>query len=255
MARKKKTIDDVSGANVGMMMSISLFLILLTFFILLNSIAVRDERRAHKAIGSLLGAFGSFRGGLSPSKTGNSIMPPSPPLSAEKVSVQRFLSVMDQETLLQIKIEKCEEKEIISINGRVLFDDNLSILKESSYKLLNQLCSLIKKGGYSAGIVGHTDNVPAEEKGYKSNWELSTLMATKVLRYLVEKGNAPPERLTAYGCAGYRPINPNDTRQARLTNTRIDIILSCDVPAYVKRIFARKPTGIFSYKGFDFKIF
>jgi chemotaxis protein MotB len=79
MDKKKKNIDD-DGADIGMVMTVSLFLILLTFFILLNSIAVIDEHRSRMAIGSLIGAFGGLPGGLSPLETGKSIMPPSAPM-------------------------------------------------------------------------------------------------------------------------------------------------------------------------------
>ena len=72
MVKKRTDTDDAPEAGVGMIMTVCLFLILLTFFILLNSISVPDEKRKIMAIGSLLGAFGSFRGGLSPLKTGES---------------------------------------------------------------------------------------------------------------------------------------------------------------------------------------
>jgi len=81
--KKKKKIDD-DGADIGMVMTVSLFLILLTFFILLNSIAVIDEHRSRVAIGSLIGAFGGLPGGLSPLKTGNDIIPPSAPFLWER---------------------------------------------------------------------------------------------------------------------------------------------------------------------------
>ena len=70
MVKKKTDIDDESKVDVGPLMTVCLFLILLTFFVLLNSIAVIDERKKIRAIGSLLGAFGSLHGGLSPLKTG-----------------------------------------------------------------------------------------------------------------------------------------------------------------------------------------
>jgi hypothetical protein len=44
MIKKKKRTYDGPELNVGAIMTISLFLILLTFFVLLNSIAVIDER-------------------------------------------------------------------------------------------------------------------------------------------------------------------------------------------------------------------
>ena len=66
MAKRSRGVENDSGSNVGLVMMLSLFLILLTFFILLNSIATMDERRTRVAIGSLMGAFGIFKGGTSP---------------------------------------------------------------------------------------------------------------------------------------------------------------------------------------------
>jgi len=255
MVKKKRDMDDVPRVKVGLVITVSLFLILLTFFILLNSIAVIDERKKILAFGSLLGAFGSFHGGLSPLKTGESILPLSPPMIEERFEVEKLLLLLDKRTAGEIRIESCEDKEIITINEKALFDKNKSKLKSSSYPLLNKLCSLIRKGDYPVEIVGHTDNTSAEEKGYKSNWELSTLMAIQVLRYFVEKGKVPPQRLTPYGCSSYRQIVPNDTRQTRAQNRRIDLILNFKAPAYIKRIYRKRPPGIFTYKKFYFRVF
>jgi chemotaxis protein MotB len=255
MVKKKTDTDDAPRVNVGLVMTICLFLILLTFFILLNSIAVIDERKKIMAIGSLLGAFGSFHGGVSPLKTGESIMPLSAPMIEAKLDVEELLAVMDKRTVGQIKIESSMDREIITINEKVLFDKNKSKLKSSSYPLLDKLSELIKKGDYPVEIVGHTDNRPAKEKGYKSNWELSTLMAIQALRYFVEKGKVPDERLTAYGSGSYEPIASNDTRQSRAQNRRVDIILNFRMPAYVKRIYRKRQPGFFTYKRFDFKVF
>jgi hypothetical protein len=35
----------------------------------------------------------------------------------------------------------------------------------------------------------------------------------------------------------------------------VDIVLKYRAPLYVKRIFRKKPAGIFTYKDFDFRIF
>jgi chemotaxis protein MotB len=255
MVKKRTNTDDAPGTSVGMIMTVCLFLILLTFFILLNSISVIDEKRKIIAIGSLLGAFGSFRGGLSPLKTGESIMPASTPMIEAKLDIEELLAVMDKRTAGQIKIESSMDREIITIDEKVLFDKNKSKLKSSSYPLLDKLSELIKKGDYPVEIVGHTDNRPAEEKGYKSNWELSTLMAIQALRYFVEKGKVPDERLTVYGSGSYKPIASNDTRQSRAQNRRLDIILNFRMPAYVKRIYRKRQPGFFTYKRFDFKVF
>ncbi len=255
MVKKKRDTDDSPKVNVGMLMTVCLFLILLTFFVLLNSIAVIDERKKIMAIGSLLGAFGSLSGGLSPLKTGESILPVSPPMTETELDVEALLLLMDKRMAGQIKIESGKDREIITINEKALFDKDKYRLKSSSYPLLDKLSDLIEEGDYPVEIVGHTDNRPAEEKGYRSNWELSTRMAIQALRYFVEKGKVLPERLTAYGCGSYKPIASNDTRQSRAQNRRVDVILNFRMPAYLKRIYRKGPAGVFTYKKFDFRVF
>jgi len=185
MAGKKRDRDDVPKLNVGLLMTISLFLILLTFFILLNSIAIIDERKKHLAIGSLMGAFGSLPGGLSPSETGESIMAPFAPMTQERADIIELLSIMEKTMVGQVKIESGEGREVITINERALFGKEKPRLKPSSFPLLNNLCHIMRKGDYPAEIVGYTDNRPAEDEGFRSNWETSSLMAIQVLKYFV----------------------------------------------------------------------
>lgn len=255
MAKRRRTIEDVPGANVGLLMNVCLFLILLTFFVLLNSIAVLDEIKTKLAIGSLVGAFGSFKGGLSPLSTGQSLFAPTAPMIEEEVKLEDLLTCMDEKIVGSVKTESLEDREVITINEKVIFDRDRSKLKSSSYPLLDKLCVFIKEKDYPVEIVGHTDNTLAEEKGYKSNWELSTLMAIQVVRYFVEKGKLLPQRLTPRGCSSYKPIASDDTRQSRAQNRRVEIILHFKAPPYTKRIYRRKPAGTFTYKKFDFRLF
>jgi len=255
MARKKRKFEDESNVDIGLVMTVSLFLILLTFFILLNSIAVLDDRRVRVAIGSLTGAFGSFSGGLSPMKMGESIMPPSAPLVTDPLDLQQMLSSAPAQVLDHIKVEQSKHSGKISINERVLFIENSAELKRESSQILDKLCDYMRQGVYSIEIIGHTDNRPGSEKGYGSNWELSSLMSAQVLKYFHEKGKLSPSRMTAYGRAGFSPLESNDTRQSRALNRRVDIILNFESPSYTRRIFKERPAGIFTYKRFNFKIF
>jgi chemotaxis protein MotB len=255
--KKKKKIDD-DGADIGMVMTVSLFLILLTFFILLNSIAVIDEHRSRMAIGSLIGAFGGLPGGLSPLETGKSIMPPSSPMVEEELTLEQILSYMNKETTTwpgDIMVKKVGDQLIITINKKVLFSGDRSEFKPSILPVLDKLCGIINKGNYPVEIVGHTDNIKAQGKGYESNWELSALMAIQLAKYFVSKGTVSPKRLNTYGCGEFRPTSSNNTRRSRSQNRRVEIILNYKAPSYIKRIFRKKPSGFFIYKNFDFKIF
>ena len=69
--KKNKDEAESNSAEAGIrVMTVALFIILLAFFIVLNSIAVVDERNTLEALGSLTGSFGILPGGLSASREG-----------------------------------------------------------------------------------------------------------------------------------------------------------------------------------------
>lgn len=258
MGKRKKKSDDDSEANIGMVMTVSLFLILLTFFILLNSIAVFDENRTRVAIGSLIGAFGGLPGGLSPMESGKSVLPPSAPMIEEELTIEQLMSYVRRdlkELAGNIKLETVGDQKRIVINEAGLFMGNGFEIKPSIQPLLDKLGEVINKGSFPVEIAGYTDNVEHPEKGYKSNWEMSAIMALKVLKYFVSQCGVLPNRLTAYGCESNHPIASNESVQSRAQNRRVEIDLKYKAPEYIKRIFKKKPAGFFTYKKFDFEIF
>lgn len=259
MARKKKKEENQTKADVGMVMTVSLFLILLTFFILLNSIAVLDDIRIRRAIGSLIGAFGGLPGGLSALATGESILPPSAPMMDEELSVDQLMAYINKQPTLamagSLRVENTEDGEMITITEKALLAADRSVINPSITPFLKKLGSLINKGDYPVEIIGHTDGGVPQDKGYKSNWELSTLTALKVLKHFVSESKIASERLTAYGFGSSRPVVSNDTVHSRAQNRRVEIALRYRAPDYVKRIFKKRSPGFFTYKKFDFKIF
>jgi chemotaxis protein MotB len=77
-------------------------------------------------------------------------------------------------------------------------------------------------------VEGHTDDVKigaALLERFPTNWGLSTARATAVVRFLQEKGNIEPERLTPTGFSFYRPVATNETPEGRKQNRRIEIVL------------------------------
>jgi chemotaxis protein MotB len=256
--RKKRKGDDDSAVDTGMVLTVSLFLIILTFFILLNSIAVVDEHRTRLAIGSLIGAFGGLPGGLSPMKSGKSVLPPSAPMIEEKLTLEQLMSYVQKDSngvVGEIKIESDKEGKKIIINERALYNERKHTLKSSIRPFLNKIGTIINQGDFPVEIAGYTDNVVDKKNGYRSNWELSTIMTLKVLKYFVSDCNVLPARLTAFGNGSNHPIESNDTRKSRAQNRRVEICMKYNPPIYIRRIFEKKPSGFFTYKKFDFKIF
>ena len=255
MSRKKKNGDEGGGQDIGIVMTCSLFLIILTFFILLNSIAVIDDRKQRLAIGSLIGSFGSLSGGLAKMKTGESMMPSESPLVESIANVDVFLKHMNPNMLKNIKVERNRDKASITIHEAALFQAGTAVMKDSRSPVLDRLGRFINQGDYPVDIVGHTDNRPALEKGYASNWEVTGFMAMQVYAYLVETCGVAPARITAYGRGDLFPAASNDTRESRRLNRRVEVVLKFNAPGYVNKVFEDRQSGNFTYKRFNFEVF
>lgn len=255
MARKNKNNDEGSGADIGVVMTCSLFLIILTFFILLNSIAVIDDRKQRLAIGSLVGSFGSLSGGLSTLKTGESMMPSSVPLVEHSMDMNAFLGKLNKSLHKKFKVDQSRGKAAITIQADVLFKEGATIMTLDRVPVLDRLSDFINQGNYAVEVAGHTDNRPAVQKGYASNWEITSFMAMQVFQYLVEKGRVAPQRITAYGRGDQDPASSNDTSASRKLNRRVDVILKFNTPQAAKTIFGERSSGNFTYKRFNFEVF
>ncbi len=219
------------------------------------SIAVMDEKRTRAAIGSLVGAFGGLPGGLSALDTGTGLMPPSPPMIEKEIDVSDLISQMELSMARQITVRNMKHREIITIDAKALFLKNSLRINPLLIPFLKKLSHSINQKEYPLEIAGHTDNRPGSEKGYASNWELSTLMALQLLKFFESQGAVRSGRLAAYGYGSHQPIAPNDSHASRAQNRRVDIILNYKAPAYIKRLYQKKSSGFFTYKRFDFKLY
>lgn len=127
----------------------------------------------------------------------------------------------------QIKLQMMEKGLVITVVGDLLFDSGKAKIRPEAYPLLNKVGQVLKDNmlEFNVGIEGHTDNVPIQRSGWKSNWELSTARALSVLHYLVNKEGINPERLSAIGYGEYRPVDTNETKDGRKQNRRVEIVI------------------------------
>lgn len=255
MPKKKSHSEKDSRIDVARVMTVSLFLILLTFFILLNSIAIIDENRVRAALGSLVGAFGGLPGGLSALDTGKNLMPPSPPMIEKEMEISELISQMELSLARKITVHNMKHSEIITLDAKALFVKNSLRINPLLIPFLKKLSHSINQKEYPLEIAGHTDIRPGSEKGYASNWELSTLMAVQLLKFFESQGAVRSGRLAAYGYGSQQPIAPNDSHASRAQNRRVEVILRYKAPAYIKRLYQKKSSGFFTYKRFDFKLY
>ena len=89
---------------------------------------------------------------------------------------------------------------------------------------MRAIAQVLAPTDFPVTIEGHTDNVPIKTPQFPSNWELSALRATTVLRLFAESGIAP-ERLTAIGYADTHPVEANTSVEGRARNRRVSILI------------------------------
>jgi chemotaxis protein MotB len=105
----------------------------------------------------------------------------------------------------------------------LLFASGDASLGEGVYPMLDGIIKIAERDDLSIQVEGHTDNLPIHTAKFLSNWELSTMRAVNILRYLQQNG-IPPGRLAAIGFAEYRPAADNGTPEGRQKNRRIEIL-------------------------------
>lgn len=127
----------------------------------------------------------------------------------------------------QIKLQMMEKGLVITVVGDLLFDSGKAKIKSEAFLLLDKVSSVLKDNmaQFNVGIEGHTDNLPIQHSGWKSNWELSTARALSVLYYLNKDQGISPERLSAIGYGEYQPVASNETKDGRKQNRRVEIVI------------------------------
>ena len=108
----------------------------------------------------------------------------------------------------------------------VMFEPGQINLTPEALKVLPTILDmLIKQNDQTINIRGYTDDQPPPPNSrFKDNWEISSLRAVAVLRYMLGAG-IEAKRLTATGLADMNPLFPNTSDENRATNRRVEFVL------------------------------
>ncbi|HPI94411.1 MAG TPA: OmpA family protein [Deltaproteobacteria bacterium] len=259
MARKKVVYVE-PPRNTLVMLYCSLFLILLTFFVVLASMSIVDTKRQRMAIGSILGSFGVLPGGRSPFSSGElrNLLPQSPPVQSGPMSLKDIRDTMnDTGAVSSITVSEGKLGVTITIKSSILFDGVTDGLTGESTRVLSAVARILSRIDNQVIITGHTDSIPVETPPFNSNWGLSAARALAVLSYLEQK-KIPGGRLTAYGMGSSRPLTTNATEEGRRLNRRVEITIVGELPGdvdleQIKQSRVEWRRSIF-YKGFNLEL-
>ena len=268
MARKEKAGSDGSGIPAWMITFSDLMTLLLTFFVLLVSMAVVDQQRALSALGSVSTTFGMrphvFRP-LSTTKT-NEPGTETGPMTGKDLSPLKESLWEDSEKDLRFMENRFVQ--ILSINADVLFEPGKPLLSDRGKALLRRIVPSLLHVEYPLLVAGHTANRRDEEEDnytvnlsretVDSTWFLSLARAQGVYQYLVQNG-LPGNRLTMEAFGQHRPRYSDRTPEGRRLNRRVDIVLdkrnAPEVAALErqKQATPRRP-GRYLFRNFQFDL-
>ncbi len=233
---KQKQEECPAGAPAWMTTFSDLVTLLLTFFVLLLSMAHMDEVKFNAASKSLQDAFGTFQTPVH-KEFKMPVLPPAPSSRYVPVPQQSAKSLHDKikariEALRLAKdidlIQQDDDTIILRVKDSVLFAPGRAKLQLESHPLLRSIADIIRPLPMDMRIEGHTDNTPF--KVTDGNWELSTARAVSVMRYYMQGKMFPLERMAAVGYGQDKPAVPNDSEENKAKNRRVDFLLTLQRP-------------------------
>ena len=222
----KKTKKEAPGAPAWMVTFSDMVTLLLTFFVLMLSMASLDKMKFEDAAGSLRDAFGVM--------DGSNMTDITKPKVVEFIPVNDdFVSRLYQRMFTEFKRLKIDERitlvkdrgaVVLRVNESLLFAPGQTQLRPEAYPPLADIAKLVQDLPLHLRIEGHADNTPVRARGV-SNWDISVARAVSVLKYFVSNQLLPLDRLSAVGYGSQRPVVEGDSEEARAMNRRVDFVL------------------------------
>lgn len=230
-------VDELTDEGQGewIVTYADLVTLLLVFFVLLFSISSLNLEKFKYALKSIQVSLGE-----SDPAVGLLELLSAPETDDQKISIEDVTGLRSREKDMlsdinqfirhkelseNIVLISAEGKIMLRIRGAVLFASGSAAMNPSAMPILNEIKQIIDDyPEYSVNIKGHTDDQPIVTPEFPSNWELSSIRATNVLKFLIV-GGVDPERLTATGYADLMPLVPNTSEENRARNRRVEFVL------------------------------
>jgi len=117
---------------------------------------------------------------------------------------------------------------VVNLPSGALFNSGRARLNASGRELMERVGTALQNLDNDIVVEGHTDSIPVSgdlATIFPSNWELSVARAANTVNYLENAAGMSPERLAATGFGQQRPVAPNDTRDGRALNRRVEIVV------------------------------
>jgi len=214
-----------------------LITLLLVFFVIMYALSQVDKAKYEELKKSLQTSirYVPIEGaGKTPHVIGdggeNDTVVPMPFLQAEQLALTQLSKeigeLAKEEGLDQEITTRMEQRGlVVSISNTAFFAPGEAQLRPEIVPVMDRVARVLQPDPHYLRIEGHTDDTPIRTFRFPSNWELSAVRATTLVRFLVERHSFPPSRLSAAGYGEYYPRVRNTNEANRALNRRVDIVV------------------------------
>jgi chemotaxis protein MotB len=239
MARRKHFEETHENHERWLISYADFITLLFAFFVVMYAVSVVNVGKYRVLSDALGDAFGG-RGAASKLDTSAALADPEAlPLSniiarkrAEAAKRERerlqLLARKLQSSLAplinagRVRITQTNRGVTVEINASVLFDEGDAALAGNARETLQAVAGLLKDDTHAIEVEGHTDTTRISNAAFPSNWELSAVRASTVVRLFIDSG-VPERRLAAIGRGANMPLASNGDPAGRARNRRVAI--------------------------------
>jgi chemotaxis protein MotB len=239
MARKR--YENTEESHERWLISYSDFITLLfAFFVVMYAISSINEGKYRVFSDALGAAFGG-----TPPPTAAAVQPALPiPNLAQRRRAEALKREKERLTALaqglkstlaplvkegKVRVTQNSRGVSVEINASVLFDPGDANLTSESREALSSIAVLLKDDPHAVQVEGHTDTTPIRNALFASNWELSAVRASSVVRLFIDSGVAA-NRMSAVGHSSNIPVASNDTPEGKARNRRVNVTILSALP-------------------------
>ena len=212
LRRRRPTFEDSSSS--WLITYSDVVTLLLAFFVMILSVSDINQ-----------GKVEALKEGLSEMMTGET---QPTPFTDIKLGLEKLIAEKGLEDQVSVTLDAQGVK--IEFANVALYKSGSADIKSEAIPTLKEVTQVIRETSHETHMVeveGHTDDVPIHTEKYPSNWELSSVRATNIVKYLLAQG-IEKERLKAAGYADSRPKDGIDNlplHQQRQGNRRVVVFV------------------------------
>ncbi len=228
MAKKKKQEEEKVKSDPSVVLFLSLMIIMLAFFIMLNTMSQQTAEKTQMAVETLFKTFGpgpKIEGNIPGDRVSPGNKPGKYVVAIREKDRMDFL-VGEQGMLGEIEVQIVGLDKKIALSGDLAFAAGSDELTTPSLKVLDFLAENVGPLGNRLRIEAHASESPDElvQPHIRDYRHLTNRRARSVAHALIERGISV-DRLMAGGYGADRPVKPNESAMGRALNRRVEVVV------------------------------